>query len=75
MRLLALLAFALVMESATAQHGASASNMALLGHEELQARSAYQPVIHTREPRQADRGYVYIVDRANTGMHILQLQR
>jgi len=28
-----------------AQHGASAQNMALLGHEELQGRSAYQPTI------------------------------
>ena len=38
---------ALVLASpfAYAQHGASAQNMALLGHEELQGRSAYQPTI------------------------------
>jgi len=30
---------------AHAQHGASASNMALLGHQDLQGRSAYQPVV------------------------------
>ena len=31
--------------SAWAQHGSSAQNMALLGHEELQGRSAYQPLV------------------------------
>src|SRR5919204_5993234 len=30
---------------ASAQHGASALNMALLGHHDLQGRSAYQPVV------------------------------
>jgi hypothetical protein len=34
-----------------AQHGESASNMALLGHDELQGRSAYQPVIHRHGSR------------------------
>src|SRR3989442_4117502 len=34
-----------------AQHAASASNMALLGHHDLQGRSAYQPVIHEQNGR------------------------
>jgi hypothetical protein len=37
--------------AAYAQHPASASNMALLGHNDLQARSAYQPVIHQNRGR------------------------
>jgi hypothetical protein len=37
--------------TAQAQHGASASNMTLLGHDDLQARSAYQPVIHAQGGR------------------------
>src|SRR5260221_14258424 len=37
--------------AAHAQHPASASNMALLGHNDLQARSAYQPVIHESRGR------------------------
>src|SRR6185436_2220361 len=31
--------------AAVAQHGSSAQNMALLAHQDLQGRSAYQPVI------------------------------
>src|SRR5436189_5684460 len=34
-----------------AQHAASASNMALLGHHDLQGRSAYQPVMHEQNGR------------------------
>jgi hypothetical protein len=34
-----------------AQHAASSSNMALLGHHDLQGRSAYQPVIHEQNGR------------------------
>src|SRR2546425_1825825 len=34
-----------------AQHAASASNMTLLGHHDLQGRSAYQPVIHEQNGR------------------------
>src|SRR3989442_7823326 len=34
-----------------AQHAASASNMTLLGHHDLQGRSAYQPVIHEQDGR------------------------
>jgi len=43
--------FALVSGGALAQHGAYASNMTLLAHEPLQARSAYQPVIHLQGSR------------------------
>src|SRR5919108_5571145 len=38
-------ALVLATPFASAQHGASASNMALLGHHDLQGRSAYQPVV------------------------------
>lgn len=44
-------AFAFFSGAASAQHGASASNMSLLAHEPLQARSAYQPVIHAQGGR------------------------
>jgi hypothetical protein len=37
--------------AAQAQHPASASNMALVGYNDLQARSAYQPVIHENRGR------------------------
>jgi len=36
---------------ARAQHGASASNMALLGQQDLQGRSAYQPVVQQQGAR------------------------
>ena len=42
---IALAALALAPVAAFAQHGAAASNMTLLGHEPLQARSAYQPTV------------------------------
>src|SRR5919204_1571556 len=41
----AVAAWMLVSPMALAQHGASALNMALLAHHDLQGRSAYQPVI------------------------------
>ena len=41
----AMAALVLASPLARAQHGASAQNMALVGHEELQGRSAYQPVV------------------------------
>ncbi len=44
-------ALSLCCSAAWAQHPASASNMALLGHQDLQARSAYQPVIHEQGGR------------------------
>jgi len=31
------------------------------------------PVIQTNNVATDDRGYIYIVDRANTGLHILQI--
>src|SRR5262245_22584585 len=37
--------------TAFAQHGASASNMALLGHNDLQGRSAYQPLVKAQGAR------------------------
>jgi hypothetical protein len=40
----------------TAQHGASQRDMALLSHNDLQARTAYQPTIH----RQGDRYIAYV---------------
>jgi hypothetical protein len=51
MRLLAFIGLVAIAGAVHAQHGASASNMALLGHEELQGRSAYQPVIHDQGGR------------------------
>ncbi|HSN15680.1 MAG TPA: hypothetical protein VLT61_13690 [Anaeromyxobacteraceae bacterium] len=57
-------------------------NMELVGQDDLQARSAYQPIVH----RQGDRWIAYVghhggealnkltgADRANTGLHILKL--
>ena len=44
-------AVTLISGAALAQHGASASNMTLLAHEPLQARSAYQPIIHQQGSR------------------------
>jgi hypothetical protein len=51
MRMLIAIAAALAPAVAFAQHGASASNMALLGHADLQGRSAYQPVIRENRGR------------------------
>src|SRR5258705_11382686 len=42
---------ALFCSAAPAQHPASASNMTLVGQNDLQARSAYQPVIHENRGR------------------------
>jgi hypothetical protein len=36
---------------ASAQHGSSAQNMTLLGHQDLQARSAYQPLVRENHGR------------------------
>ena len=45
------------MPDATAQvAGPEAANMRLLGHNDLQGRSAYQPTIH----RQGDRWILYV---------------
>jgi hypothetical protein len=54
MRILAVAAAfsaALCAPGALAQHAAAASNMALLGHHDLQGRSAYQPVVHAQGAR------------------------
>ena len=49
------LAFAAVLGlgfgTAWAQHGSSAQNMTLLGHQDLQARSAYQPLVRENHGR------------------------
>src|SRR5262245_32087846 len=42
--------------SAAAQHGAEQRDMALVGYDDLQARSAYQPTIH----HQGNRWIAYI---------------
>src|SRR5262245_55445097 len=51
MRWLVALVILLDYGIACAQHGASASNMALLGHHDLQGRSAYQPLVHAQGAR------------------------
>src|SRR5262249_50677945 len=53
MRYAILLTFltSLAWDAAYAQHGASASHMTLLGHEELQGRSAYQPLVRENSGR------------------------
>ena len=48
--------------SVTAQHGADQRDMALVGHDDLQARSAYQPAIH----HQGDRWIAYIGHHGGT---------
>jgi len=48
--LLAMMVLA-ISAPAHAQHGASASNMALLGHQDLQGRSAYQPLVRAQGAR------------------------
>jgi hypothetical protein len=67
MRLLALFALAAFTCSAIAQHGASASNMTLVGHEELQGRSAYQPILH----QQGGRWIAYIGHHGGKAMNPL----
>ena len=51
MKIFATVLLALLPVAASAQHGASASNMTLLGHADLQGRSAYQPVIRENRGR------------------------
>jgi hypothetical protein len=48
---IAVFAAAALCLPARAQHGASASNMALLGHQDLQGRSAYQPLVQAQGAR------------------------
>ena len=47
----AALALSLTAATAVAQSAPEAKNMALVGHNDLQARSAYQPVIHEQSGR------------------------
>jgi hypothetical protein len=54
--LTAFAALALFSTAGRAQHSSSANNMALVGQHDLQARSAYQPVIH----RQGERWIAYV---------------
>jgi hypothetical protein len=60
MNLLAAVGLLLLLAGPAQAQQAEQRDMRLVGHDDLQARSAYQPVIHA-------------VDRANTGMHILEL--
>jgi hypothetical protein len=50
-RAAALLGAAFFFSASHAQHPASASNMNLVGYHDLQARSAYQPVVHAQGGR------------------------
>jgi len=43
--------FSLGLTGAWAQHGSSAQNMVLLGHDDLQGRSAYQPLVRENKGR------------------------
>ncbi len=43
--------FGLSVANAWAQHGSGASNMTLLGHDDLQGRSAYQPLVRENHGR------------------------
>ena len=60
MNLLAAVGLLLMLAGPAQAQQAEQRDMRLVGHDDLQARSAYQPVI-------------YAVDRANTGMHILEV--
>jgi hypothetical protein len=55
---------------AHAQHAASASNMSLLGYNDLQSRSAYQPVIH----ESGGRWTAYIGHHGGSGLNPLSGQ-
>ena len=46
--LAALVAVTFGAGTAAAQHGEEADNMRLVGHNDLQARSAYQPIVQSR---------------------------
>ena len=51
LRAAALLGASFFFSASHAQHPASASNMSLVGYNDLQARSAYQPVVHAQGGR------------------------
>jgi hypothetical protein len=50
-RIAAFAFLSVVAGAASAQHAASSSNMALLGHQDLDARSAYQPTVREQNGR------------------------
>jgi hypothetical protein len=66
-------------------HGAEGRDMELVGHDDLQGRSAYQPTlmvdaqrrckvaIQTNNVEVDERGFVYLADRAGTGLHVVRL--
>jgi len=56
---------------ARAQHPASASNMALVGQHDLQARSAYQPVVH----EQGGRWIAYVGHHGGVAVNTVTGQR
>src|SRR4249920_1523739 len=68
---LALSAFALSSGISHAQHPASASNMALVGQHNLQARSAYQPLVH----EQGGRWIAYVGHHGGVAVNTLNGRR
>lgn len=68
-RLLAalLVGFVLAVPGAAQSPRSEALNMRLLGHHDLQGRSAYQPVIH----RQSDRFIAYVGHHGGTKLNPL----
>ena len=64
---IALAAFVLSVCSSHAQHPASAHNIALVGFHDLQARSAYQPVVHA----QGGRWIAYVGHHGGTAVNTL----
>jgi hypothetical protein len=71
MRWLAMLLILLDYGTACAQHGAAASNMALVGAHDLQGRSAYQPLVHA----QGTRWIAYIGHHGSNVLNPLSGQR
>jgi hypothetical protein len=67
-------------EQAASPRAAEQRDMRPVGHDDLQARSGYQPVIHKQGARwiayighHGGHRHIYIVDRADTGLDILEL--
>ena len=63
-------AAAFAVATAWAQHPAEQSNMELVGYNDLQARSAYQPLVH----RQGERFIAYIGHHGGKAMNPLTLE-
>src|SRR5499433_539868 len=68
---LSLVAVGLSFGVARAQHPASASNMALVGQHDLQARSAYQPLVH----EQGGRWIAYVGHHGGVAVNTVTGQR